>query len=175
MKYALTTVAAIIAFTPLTAFSGGDPEHVKFPVGYEESFTKYATANRANQTQVAKLYANEATISGYTQGESGASGSVVVMEIYSTKTDADGKPVAGDDGLFEIDALAAVAVMEKQDEWDASFPAENRTGDWGFAVYNPDGTVKDNDLNCVQCHTPLKGQDYLFTYQRLVDFVKNSQ
>ncbi len=173
MKYALTAVAAIFAFTPFTALGGGDPEHVKFPEGYAKTYTKYATANRANQTQVAKLYANETAITSYTQGEGGASGSVVIMEIYSTKTDADGKPVAGDDGIFEIDSLAAVAVMEKQDEWDASFPAENRTGNWGFAVYDPDGTVKSNDLNCVQCHTPLSGQDYLFTYQRLVDFVKN--
>ncbi len=28
-------------------------------------FTKYKTMNRANQTQVAKLYANEAAISSY--------------------------------------------------------------------------------------------------------------
>ena len=35
---------------------------------------------------------------------------------------------------------------------------------------NPDGTVKVNDLNCVQCHTPLQQQDYLFSFQKLVDF-----
>ncbi|MDH5481012.1 MAG: cytochrome P460 family protein [Nitrosomonas sp.] len=172
MKYALTAVVVAFTFTPLVAFSGGDPEHVKFPQGYEKTFTKYLTANRANQKQVAKLYANKTAISSYTQGKEGASGSVIIMEIYSTKTDTDGKPVPGDHGVFEIDSLAAVAVMEKQDKWDASFPAENRTGDWGFAVYNPDGTEKSNDLNCVQCHTPLQGQDYLFTYQKLVDFVK---
>ena len=173
MKYALTAVAAIFAFTPLTALSGGNPEHVKFPEGYEKTFTNYATANRANQTQVAKLFANEPAISGYTQGEEGASGSVVIMEIYSIKTDDDGKPIPGNDGIFEIDSLAAIGVMEKQDEWDADFPAEDRTGNWGFALYEPDGTIKNNDLNCVGCHTPLSGQDYLFTYQRLVDFVKN--
>ena len=173
MKYTLRTIAAALIAVPLYAYAGGDPEHVKFPEGYEKTFTKYATMNRANQTQVAKLYANDKAISSYTQDQKGASGSVIVMEIYTPKKDADGKPIAGTDGVFEIDSLSAVGVMEKSNNWDAAFPKENRTGDWGFAVYNPDGTAKSNDLNCVQCHTPLQGQDYLFTYQKLVDFVKN--
>lgn len=172
MKYVLRTIAATLIATPLFAYAGGDPEHVKFPQGYEKTFTQYATMNRANQTQVAKLYANETAISSYTQGNKSASGAVVIMEIYNPKKDAEGKPIAGKGGIFEIDSLAAVAVMENKNNWDAAFPKENRTGDWGFAVYNPDGTAKSNDLNCVQCHTPLQAQDYLFTYQKLVDFVK---
>lgn len=172
MKHILKTIAAVMIAAPLTAYAGGDPEHVKFPEGYEKTFTKYATMNRANQTQVAKLYANETAISSYSQGQKSASGAVVIMEIYTPKKDADGKPIAGIDGVFEIDSLSAVAVMENRNNWDAAFPKENRTGDWGFAVYNPDGTAKSNDLNCVQCHTPLQAQDYLFTYQKLVDFVK---
>jgi len=173
MKDALKILAALLAVVPLYAHSGGDPEYVKFPEGYDKTFTQYATANRANQKQVAKLYANETALTSYQQNQQGASGSVVVMEIYNPKIDADGKPVPGDDGIFEIDALAAVAVMEKRDDWDGDYPAENRAGSWGFAVYNPDGTEKSNDLNCAQCHTPLSGQDYLFTYQKLVDFVKS--
>lgn len=172
MKSSLKLIALIVALSPLYAFGGGDPEHVKFPEGYAETYKKYSTANRANQTQVAKLYANETAITSYAQGKKAASGSVVIMEIYTPKTGADGKPVPGNDGVFEIDSLSAVAVMENRDNWDKSFPQENRTGNWGFAVYNPDGTERSNDLNCVQCHTPLDAQDYLFTYQRLVDFVK---
>lgn len=172
MKRTLKIIVAALIASPLLAHAGGDPEYVKFPQGYEKAFTQYGTMNRANQTQVAKLYANEAAISSYKQGQKSSSGAVVVMEIYNPKKDADGKPVPGKDGLFEIDSLAAVAVMENRDNWDAAFPKENRTGNWGFAVYNPDGTPKSNDLNCVQCHTPLQSQDYLFTYQKLVDFVK---
>lgn len=173
MKSSLKLIAMIFAFSPLYAYAGGNPEHVKFPEGYEKTFTKYSTANRANQKQVAKLYANEIAITSYTQGKKAASGSIVIMEIYSPKTDAEGKPVPGGDGVFEIDSLAAVGVMENRNNWDESFTQEDRTGDWGFAVYNPDGSEKSNDLNCVQCHTPLNAQDYLFTYQRLVDFVKS--
>ena len=172
MKYALRIIAAVLIAAPLYVYAGGDPEHVKFPEGYEKTFTKYATMNRANQTQVAKLYANDVAISSYQQGNKSAPGSIVIMEIYTPKKDAEGKPIAGKEGVFEIDSLSAVAVMENRNNWDAAFPQENRTGNWGFAVYNPDGTPKSNDLNCVQCHTPLQAQDYLFTYQKLVDFVK---
>jgi hypothetical protein len=172
MKYTSRAIAAALIAAPLYAYAGGDPEHVKFPQGYEKTFTKYATANRANQTQVAKLYANDVAISSYTQGQKSAAGSVIIMEIYTPKKDVEGKFITGSDGTFEIDSLSAVAVMENRNDWEAAFPKENRTGDWGFAVYNPDGTPKNNDLNCVQCHTPLQGQDYLFSYQKLVDFVK---
>ena len=164
-------VLGLIAI-PLHTQAGGNPDHVKFPQGYEKDFKQYATMNRANQTQVAKLYANEAAVNSYTKDSKSGSGSVIVMEIYDTKKGGDGKPVAGKDGLFEIDSLAAVAVMENKDNWEASFSKEDRTGNWGFAVYNPDGTAKSNDLNCVQWHTPLQAQDYLFTYQKLVEFVK---
>ena len=171
MNNILKSIVGILMAAPLYAYAGGDPEFVKFPQGYEKGFTKYATMNRANQTQVAKLYANDAAIASYTKDQKSASGSVIVMEIYNPKKDAEGKPVAGSDGIFEIESLAAVAVMENRNNWDSAFPKENRTGDWGFAVYNPDGSEKSNDLNCVQCHTPLQGQDYMFTYQQLVDFV----
>lgn len=173
MKRALKIAAAILAISPIYVHSGGDPEYVKFPESYEKTFTQYATVNRANQKQVAKLYANKTMISSYKEDQKSTPGSVVVMEIYTPKTDAEGKPIPGDDGIFEIDSLAAVAVMENRDNWDQDYPAENRTGNWGFAVYNPDQTEKSNDLDCVQCHTPLAGQDHLFTYQKLVDFVKN--
>lgn len=172
MKNIFKTCALGLLAIPLYVQAGGNPDHVKFPQGYEKNFKQYATMNRANQTQVAKLYANEAAVDSFAKDKKSGPGSIVVMEIYNTKKDADGKPVAGKDGLFEIDSLAAVGVMENKDNWDASFSKEDRTENWGFAVFNPNGTAKSNDLNCVQCHTPLKTQDYLFTYQKLVEFVK---
>lgn len=173
MKYKLKLVTLMSALLPFYAHAGGDPDFVKYPEEYQQIFTQYDTANRANQTQVAKFYANEIAVESYKKGEEAAPGSVVIMEIYEPKKDSEGKIVADKEGLFEIEKLAAVAVMEKRNNWDKAFSSDNRTGDWGFAVYNPDGTPKSNDLNCVQCHTPLKNQDYLFSFQKLVDFAKN--
>lgn len=172
MKASLRIIAILFVISPLVAYGGGDPDFVKLPEGYE-NFSEYATMNRANQKQVAKLYANIAAVASHTQDDKAASGSIIVMEIYSPKKDGEGNPIPGEDGIFEIDTLEAIAVMENRHTWGDTYPAENRTGDWGYAVYNPNGTPKENDLECVQCHTPLKEQDYMFTYQKLVDFVKN--
>lgn len=174
MKFQFKLMTLVCTLLPFYAHGGGDPDFVKFPEGYQQTFTQYDMANRANQTQVAKFYANEIAVASYKKGEEAASGSVVIMEIYEPKKDADGKIISGKDGLFEIEKLAAVAVMEKRSDWDKTFSPENRTGEWGFAVYNPDGTAKSNDLNCVQCHTPLKNQDHLFSFQKLVDFAKKN-
>ncbi len=88
MKYTLKTIAAVLAIAPLYAYAGGDPEHVKFPDGYEKTFTKYATMNRANQTQVAKLYANDAAVSSYTQGKKSASGSIPRKMLMASQSQA---------------------------------------------------------------------------------------
>ena len=58
--------------------------------------------------------------------------------------------------------------MEKRKNWDASYPATERAGNWGFALYTPDGKPKDNDLECQSCHIPLDGQEYLFSFHELI-------
>ncbi len=62
--------------------------------------------------------------------------------------------------------------MEKRSQWDADFPANERTGNWGFAIYTPDGNPKENDLDCVTCHTPLSNQNYMFTNVNLMKLVQ---
>lgn len=173
MSYHLRLLAVLCALFPIYAYGGGNPELVGFPEGYEQSFAHYATINRDNKKQVAKLYANETAASSYEEGESADSGSIVVMEIYKPKLDAEGKPISGSNGIYEIDTLAAIALMEKKDTWPASYPKDERAGNWGFALYTPDGTPLSNELNCAQCHTPLTNQDYLFSYQKLTDYVKH--
>ncbi|MCC6916228.1 cytochrome P460 family protein [Nitrosomonas sp.] len=167
-------LSALIGLTlSFHAYGGGNPEFVKFPEKYEQIFTKYDVANRANQTQLAKFYANKIAVESYKKGEEAAPGSVVVMEIYVPKKDAEDKILSGADGLFIIDKLAAVAVMEKRNDWDSAYNADDRSGGWGFALYDPAGVAKTNDLNCAQCHTPLQKQDNLFSFQKLVDYVKS--
>ena len=41
MNFVLKTLAATLIAVPLLAHAGGDPEHVKFPQGYEKTFTQY--------------------------------------------------------------------------------------------------------------------------------------
>ena len=171
MTYPKLVIALACILAAAGVYAGGDPEFVAFPEGYDTSFTSYVTQNRVNGKQVARIFANDVAISSYETGNTAASGSILVMEIYKPEADAEGNPVVGEDGVFVIDQLAAVAVMERRDDWDAAYPAENRVGTWGFALYNPDGTPKANELQCVVCHTPLAHQDFMFSHHHLVSHV----
>lgn len=171
MTYPKIAAALMCMLAAVCVYAGGDPDYVAFPEGYDMSFTNYATHNRIQGKQVARIYANDVAISSYKVGNRAASGSVLVMEVYDPKTDGDDNPVVGQDGIFVIDQLVAIAVMERRDDWDVTYPAENQLGGWGFALYNPDGTPKANELQCVACHAPLVNQDFMFSQHHLVSHV----
>ena len=153
------------------AYAGGNPEHVHFPAEYKSEFTQYDTRNRTNGKQVAVMYANKIAVDSAASGTL-AEGSKIIMEVYKTKPGEDGKPVVGADGVFEKGKFAAVAVMENRSDWDSAFDAKDRTGNWGFAIYNTDGSPKDNNLECVVCHTPYEKDNFMFSYSSLVESVK---
>ncbi len=172
MNYSKILGGMMCALSATYVYAEGDPEFVKFPTGYDAAYTNYATMNRNGMELVAKMYANDIAISSYMKGSTAASGSVIVMEVYKPKKDANDKPVMGSDGVYVIDKLAAVAVMERRDTWEDTYPPDHRLDNWGFAIYNPDGTPKSNDLACVECHSPLKQEDYLFSYIPLLSYLK---
>ncbi len=165
-------IYGILVFSgSILVYAGGNPEHVRYPAAYQTEFTLYDTRNRVNGKQVATLYANNIATDTAGGGKLG-DGAKIVMEIYKILPGEDGKPMANADGIFQKGALAAVAVMEKRSNWDANFGAHNRAGDWGFAIYNADGTPKDNKLECATCHVPMPESDYLFSYASLLEFVR---
>lgn len=155
----------------LVAYAGGNPEQVSFPQGYQTDYTIYDTRNRDNGSQVAVLYANKIAVDSASDTKLG-DGATIVMEIYKTIPGEDGKPKTGADGVFEKGKFAAVAVMEKRSNWDAGFDAKERSGGWGYAIYNTDGTVKINDLDCAGCHLPLPDKDYIYSHSSLIEFAK---
>lgn len=159
----------LFLFISLNINAGGNPEHVTFPEGYQTEFKNYDTRNRMNGKQVAVLYANEIAIRGGTQGKL-ADGAKIVMEIYKTIAGEDGKPTVDEKGNFNKGAFAAIAVMEKRANWSEEFDKNDRAGDWGFALYNTDGSIKENNLPCASCHTPMPEQDYLFSHDSLISF-----
>lgn len=159
-------IALLFLVITVSAFAGGRNDQVKYPAGYQDTFIHYHTQNRANNKQLARLYANQTATDSSKHGVL-ADGSIVIMEIHKPKVGADGKPVAGEDGLFLRDKLAAVAVMEKRSDWGADYPADQRAGGWGFALYDTQGQPKENDLECQVCHQPLTKTDFMFSFSRL--------
>ncbi|RME35301.1 MAG: hypothetical protein D6786_02370 [Gammaproteobacteria bacterium] len=169
----LAGVAIMSVLVSGSTLAGGDPEFVPFPEGYKDGFSNYATVNRMNGKQLARLYANDKAVAGVRAGGETAEGAVVVMEIYKIRKDAEGNPVKDAAGLFVPEGLAAIAVMQKSGSWPEGFPAGHRAGDWGFALYTPNGEPKPNELECAGCHIPKKDQDYLFTWSQLKAYVQS--
>jgi len=147
--------------------AGGNNEFVKFPESYKSEFKHYSTQNRLNNEQVADIYANDIATGSANDGKL-ADGSILVMEIYKTEVDDNDKRIADQDGIFKKAGLAAIAVMEKRNTWDEAYSADDRAGNWGFALYDVKGMPKPNDLVCADCHKPLSSQDHIFSYHKLL-------
>ena len=165
-------ILAIAIITSCNIYAGGNPDFVAFPTAYEKSHTRYTTLNRSNGKQVADMYANTIAMESILNSDTLAEGSQLIMVIYSLKKDPDGKPITGADGIYVKDTLKAIAVTEKRSDWPNEFPATDRVGGWGYALYDPMGKPKDNDLQCASCHIPLTETDYLFTHTLLKAHVK---
>lgn len=163
MKQIITFALFLIS---VSAIAGGRNDQVKFPEAYKDTFTHYNTQNRANNKQIADMYANNIAINSVKDGEL-AAGSIIVMEVHKPELDGSGAPIAGKDGLFVKAKFAAVAVMEKRSDWGADYSANDRAGDWGFALYDTKGMPKKNDLDCATCHQPLTSTDFMFSFPKL--------
>jgi hypothetical protein len=163
MRYA-SSVAAAVWLLGSAAFAG--PDSIVFPEGYQDNFTHYNTVNLADERkQVVKMFANDVALASAKDGAPLDSGSVLVMEVYKAKLDADGNPVVGSDGFFEPSEMAGIAVMETRDGWGADYPEEWRNGTWEFAAFKPDdhSLVERDYQPCFACHKPMAEAGYLFS------------
>jgi Cytochrome P460 len=173
MRYALSATAAAMLISS-AALAG--PELIEFPEGYQDSFEPYATVNRADERkQVVKIFANDIAIASAKDGAPLDSGSVLVMEIYKAKLDADENPVVGSDGFFEQGDLAGIAVMEARAGWGDEYPEEIRNGTWEYALFDAKAhTLVERDYQpCFECHKPLQAADFVFSFDALTEAAGN--
>jgi Cytochrome P460 len=173
MRYALLSAAA--AWSIGSAALAG-PANVQVPEGYQDDFTHYSTVNRADERkQVVKIFANDTALASARDGAPLDSGSVLVMEVYKAKLDADENPVVGSDGFFEPAEMAAIAVMESRAGWGEEYPDEIRNGTWEYALFDAkEHTLMDRDHQpCFECHKPLHEADYVFSFDALTEAAGN--
>ena len=159
-------ITITLLFISVSVFAGGRNDQVPYPQGSEDSFPHSNPQNSANNKQIADMYANDIAINSVKSG-SLAEGSIIVMEVHKPEVDEAGKPVVGKDGLFIKKKFAAVAVMEKRSDWGADYAADERAGEWGFALYDTKGMPKENGLDCATCHQPLTSTNFMFTFPKL--------
>lgn len=142
---------------------------VSFPANYETEFENYLSLDRVqNPDQIIRLFANDVALKAAREGKELPNGSVLVGEVYKSKTDAEGKILTSALGRRMRGKFAAVAVMEKGEGWGDSFPAGLKNGDWDFAIFSPDGKALNKDLNtCRSCHAPMASTQYLFSLEHM--------
>ena len=143
--------------------------HVSFPEGYKDTFTKYHTINFPATRQVRHYYANQAAVQAAREGKPLPAGSVLFVEVYAAKLDADQKPVTGSDGFYVADKLVAYTAMASGAGWGKDVPDMLRNGDWNYAVFTTDKQHRPgvNQAECFACHKPLDSTSYVFTLKQL--------
>ncbi|MCG8360848.1 MAG: cytochrome P460 family protein [Kiloniellales bacterium] len=126
-----------------------------------------AVIGLAAQAQAADPAAGKETVALQAAREGGdfPNESLLFVEVFTAKLDADGMPIEGADGHFEPDQLTTYTAMEKQAGWGDSVPEILRNGDWRYAVFATDKTHKPgiNEAKCFACHKPLTDVDYVFS------------
>lgn len=167
MRKLVPTILGVLLVTGGPARAGADL--VAFPTGYQTQFRLYATIDRANPKQIAVAYANETALRAKETGAPLPEGSVLVMEVWTAKLDAQEKPVLDARGRRIEDKLAMIAVMEKRRGWGAEYPPELRNGEWEYAAFDPDTKAlrQQSYKACFECHKPKAETDFLFTLDLL--------
>jgi hypothetical protein len=159
--------AAILAFTSFAALPEDPPapsvDRVGFPKGYQAAFRQLRSSENAGDKTVIVVYGNNAAASR--KGGDYPYGSVIVMETWGTQQDAAKKVLLDNAGHFRKDLVTGLHVMRKEHGFGEAY-RENRTGDWEYAEYRPDGsyiTPPAASAKCASCHLKAgAAKDFVF-------------
>ncbi|HEX6708466.1 MAG TPA: cytochrome P460 family protein [Albitalea sp.] len=151
-------------FLPSLAKTG-----VTFPEGYRASFTRYHTINFPATRQVRHYWANPVALKAAREGKALPDGSVLFVEVFSARLDADKKPVTGADGFFVADQLVSYTAMARDAGWGNDIPDMLRNENWNYAIFTPAKQHRAgvNQAECLACHKPLDKASFTFTLDRL--------
>jgi cytochrome c553 len=143
--------------------------NVRFPDGYNTSFTKYHTINFPATKQVRYYFANGAAVDAARAAKTLPNGAVLFAEVHSAKLDAEGKPVMGADGFYVPEKLLFYTAMERDSGWGKEIPDMLRNEDWNYAIFTLDKKLRpgQNHAECLGCHKPLDKASYTFTLKEL--------
>jgi cytochrome c553 len=147
---------------------------MRFPEGYDKTFTKYHTINFPATRQVRHYYANAAALQAAKAGQPVPDGAYLIAEVWSAKLDADKKPVTGADGFYVADQLLFYTAMAREAGWGAAVPEMLRNENWNYAAFTAAKAQRAgvNQAECLACHKPLDKTSFMFTLEPLVAAAK---
>ncbi len=171
-----TAVLCLLAAFETSAQAPTAPsaDRIGFPTGYERSFTKLLTFDRADNGQIRVIWGND--LAAKTPWwEEYPYGSVLLFESWTSQRDASGNLVFDENGRLKPVALATIFVQKK----DRGFGAEYgplRNGEWEYVAYRPDASYQtrpDQSASCASCHMAAGGGND-FVFRRREFFTKAS-
>jgi len=156
--------AAACTMAPPKPMSKLNDGEVGVPAGYKTWPTFLTSVQRPDAKQVRDIY----LIPGADRtraGEPFPDGTILVMENYAAKTNADGTLMTGSDSKLVKGDLLRIFVMAKGEGFGEKVAPELRNGNWIYAAYDGAGkAVQDPIANCRTCHLPLAKQDFVARY-----------
>jgi hypothetical protein len=160
-------VAATLALAIFPARSEDPPapaaDRVGFPKDYQSAFRQIRSSENAKEKTVVIVYGNAAAAARQDGGY--PYGAVIVMETSSVQQDGAKNPLLDEAGHFRKDQVAGLHVMRKERGFGEAY-RENRTGEWEYAEYRPDGsyiTPPAASAKCARCHLKAgANKDFVF-------------
>jgi plastocyanin len=126
-------------------------DQVGLPADYATRFSQLYVFDRPDNRQVRVVYTNNPNVTSAPFPY----GTILVMETYAAKRNAQGVVELGADGRFQRDALAGIFVMRKERFFGRRYK-EHQTGEWEYASFRTDKTpnvVGDAAAaGCAVCH-----------------------
>jgi Cytochrome P460 len=163
-------VAATLALTIFPACSEDPPapavDRVGFPKDYQNAFRRLRSSEKADAKTVVIVYGN---VAAARHDGNYPYGSVIVMETSSTLQDGAKKVLLDEAGHFRKHQVTGLHVMRKERGFGEAY-RENRTGEWEYAEYRPDGsyiTPPAASAKCASCHLKAgAAKDFVFGGQK---------
>jgi plastocyanin len=146
-------------------------DRVGFPDDYQTKFVPLFAFDRPDNRQIRVVYGNH-LVTNTPKGEPYPYGSIIVMETYRSRTDAQNVPLRDGNGRYIRDTLTAIFVMRKERGFGQDY-AQNRTGEWEYVAYRPDRTYQTEprgSWTCANCHLMATAtHDWVFRGNMIFD------
>jgi plastocyanin len=160
-------ILLLATLSPATAQQqapGPNQDRVGFPDGYRTDFVPFYTFDHDRVRQVRVIYANPVAATAQ-PGQPFPYGSILVQEIYRAVVDEQGNPIVDENGRLMRGELTVIEPMRKEPGFGADY-GPNRTGEWEYARYRPDGAPvlrPEETSQCAACHAAAgASRDWVF-------------
>jgi hypothetical protein len=142
-------------------------DRVEFPTNYAQRFELIRTVNKPAEQKVVRVYGNAAaaSVTNATQLPY-PYGSILVMETARAAQDSAGKVLWDSNEAIVKGTVIGLHVMRRERGFGAAYE-RNRSGEWEFVEYKPDGTYitpPGKSASCAECHVKA-GAERDFVYK----------